>query len=105
MDEIKTQNEFEMMWFSTDESLKWIIYFTANWCKACKKLDIEEIKKIAEEKRISIFVCNESTNDYIAGYCGVRTYPTFMYFSAPRKIGSSISNNNTNTVIEWLKSL
>ena len=100
---MQTQAQFESLWFSAKGP--WIVYFTAAWCKACKNLNIDTISEIAFNKNIPFYICDDTENDYTAGYCGVRVFPTFIYFSGSKKIGSQISNNNTEIVSEWLKSL
>lgn len=114
---LETQTDFESLWFTpipTDEKgeplttdadvPKWIVYFTASWCKACKKLDLDAIQYAADSKSIQIYKCDETQNDYTAGYCGVRSFPTFMFFT-PKTIKSSIQSSDTEKVVEWIQSL
>lgn len=96
-----TQQEFEELWFSKDETQQWIIYFTASWCGACKKLDIETIAKKAH---LPFYICDETINDYTAGYCGIRKFPTFVLFT-PKKIMNTFTNNDTAKVCEWIDSV
>jgi hypothetical protein len=95
-----TQQEFEELWFSKEDT-QWIIYFTAAWCSACKKLDIETIR---QKSPLLFYVCDETINDYTAGYCGIRKFPTFALFT-PKKILSTLSNNDTAKVCEWMDSV
>jgi thioredoxin-like negative regulator of GroEL len=99
-----TQTDFEELWFDRSTTKRWIIYFTASWCKPCKNLDLEVIQAAADAKGLPIFLCDETVNNYTSGYCGVRGFPTFIAF-APKTIQSQCNSNNTNTVIEWLHTL
>lgn len=97
---LETQAQFEELWFDkTNEAKHWIVYFTADWCKACKKLDLEKIMTAVGGH--SFYTCNYSVNDYTPGYCGVRTFPTFA-FMKPGTIVSKLQSSNTDVVLEWL---
>ncbi len=98
---LETQAEFETLWFDNSTTKPWIVYFTASWCKACKKLDLDAIHSAAAAKDIEIFKCDESVNDYTAGYCGVRSFPTFVLFE-PQTTKSTLQSSDTQKVIEWL---
>lgn len=99
-----TQEEFEDLWFDRGATKRWIIYFTAAWCKPCQQLNLDAIQAAADMKGIPIFKCDETLNNYTSGYCGVRGFPTFMAF-APKVIQSTHKSNNTDRVIEWIQSL
>lgn len=101
---LETQEQFESLWFSKDVESKWIVYFTAAWCGPCKSLDTEELTKTAHAKHIPIYKCDDTVNDYTGGYCGVRSFPTFIYFN-PKKVVSTFKSNDTSKVIEWINSL
>jgi thioredoxin 1 len=105
---LETQADFEKLWFYNDDTnecdLCWIVYFTASWCKACRKLDIDTIQAAADSKNIVFYTCNETQNDYTAGYCGIKSFPTFVFFK-PKTIVSSIQSSDTTQVIEWIQQL
>jgi thioredoxin-like negative regulator of GroEL len=99
---LETQADFETLWFGRSTTRRWIVYFTASWCKACKKLDLEAIAAAAAEKDIEIFKCDESTNEYTPGYCGIRSFPTFVLFE-PQTTKSTIQSSQTEKVLEWIQ--
>ena len=99
---LETQAEFETLWFGRSTSSRWIVYFTASWCKACKKLDLDAICAAAAVQDIEIYKCDETVNDYTAGYCGVRSFPTFVLFE-PQATKSTLQSSDTQKVIEWLQ--
>ena len=103
MKALDTQDAFEEMWFKED-SPPWIVYFTASWCGPCKQLDQDSLHLAAESKKIQIWKCDASVNDYTAGYCGVRSFPTFVYFRS-KKVLSTIQSNDTEIVKSWIQTL
>lgn len=104
MNPLDAQEEFEELWVSQDPNLEWIVYFTATWCGACKALDCDRIAQAAAARNIPVYKCDETINDYTSGFCGVKAFPTFMYFK-PKRLISRIVNNNTADVIDWINKL
>lgn len=85
-----------------NEKKQWIVYFTAQWCQACKRLDLSQIKAECKSLGIPFWICVEEENNYTAGYCSVNRYPTFVFFE-PKNIKCKISNSKTEAVVEWLR--
>ncbi len=113
MIDLTTQELFEERWFYKEgvrpEGVResdgaFIIYFTASWCKPCQKLDISRIDETCKVVNIPFYKCDHTVNDYTAGYCNVRSFPTFILVK-PKKIESSIQTNDTEKVLEWILSL
>lgn len=104
MNMLETQAQFESMWFDTNSDRRWVVYFTASWCKPCQQLDMQTIQHAAEEKGLDFWKCDASVNDYTAGYAGVRKFPTFVYYMPGKELGRCASNN-TETVQSWIQSL
>ena len=113
MRDLVSQEMFEELWTQNpipgpecfegcrDADNSWIVYFTAAWCGPCKRLDCDELDKVAALKNLTIWKCDAVVNDYTAGYCGVKAFPTFMHFQ-PKKIVSVIQSNQTEAVKQWL---
>jgi len=106
---LETQADFEKLWFHSalpddPAAPKWIIYFTAGWCKPCKVLDLDALEKAAEDMSIPIYKCDDDINNYTGGFCGIRSFPTFVYFK-PKTIISTFRSNKTELVIEWIHKL
>jgi hypothetical protein len=105
---------FEKMWFHPADSgplqgtrptdRGWILYHTATWCGACKRLDIPAIVAAAERRGLFVWKIDVDENDYTSGFCGVRSMPTFQ-FCVPRKIASAIQSCETQKVVSWISSL
>lgn len=77
-----------------------IVYFTANWCKACKRLDLALIQGTLPTA--TWFKCDIDQNDYTAGYCGIRSIPTFLVIQ-DKKVVSQLGDSRTEKVVEWLQ--
>ena len=99
---LDTQERFEELWFSTTPQ-RWIVYFTAAWCKPCQALDLTAIAGAAYG-HIPIYKCDETVNKYTSGYCGVRSFPTFILFE-PNRIVQSLQSNVTDVVINWISQM
>ncbi len=81
-----------------------IIYFTANWCGACKRVDFNSIFDITKKTdKIKWYICDIDQNDYSAGYCGVKTIPAFLAIinGKPQPL---LSTSDTQQIIIWIKS-
>lgn len=104
MEELTTQAQFEAMYNNTSSNNAFIVYFTASWCGPCKALDTEAIAAAAKARGIPIFKCDYVTNEYTVGYCGVRSFPTFLYMK-PRKPLNELKSNKNTEVIHWINSL
>jgi len=109
-----TQAEFELYWFGKAEASKpagfrasdkaFIVYFTASWCGPCKRLDIDSIENFAKQAGVPIWKVEQTVNDYTAGYCDVRSLPTFALMR-PRLIVSKVSSSNTSDVLAWMSTV
>jgi thioredoxin-like negative regulator of GroEL len=101
---LRSQEEFEVLLgrAATDKPLPLltVIYFTAEWCKACKKLNLDEIK--TSLPTASWLKCDIDKNDYTAGYCGIRSIPTFLVIR-DKKVMGQLQDSRTEKVVEWLK--
>jgi thioredoxin-like negative regulator of GroEL len=77
-----------------------ILYFTAKWCTACKRLDLQTILDTAPTAKW--LKCDIDLNDYTAGYCGIRSIPSFLVIK-DKKVVSQLTDSRTEKVVEWLK--
>jgi len=107
-----TQLEFEEYWNGRAEVVKpagfrlsdkgFFIYFTATWCGACKRLDLDAVEAAAKSVGVPLWKVEQTINDYTAGYCDVRSLPTFI-FVKPLSIVSRVSSSATGDVVNWMK--
>ena len=110
---LRTQDQFESEIWTTDPSKvdkTFIIYFTADWCGACKRLDIPSIRSMLATAAATWYnIPNYSfilskyidENDYTSSFCDIRQIPTFVCIKN-KKVISRITSSVNATVYEWL---
>jgi thiol-disulfide isomerase/thioredoxin len=79
-----------------------VVYFTAGWCGACKRLDFEQIHQAlpdASWRKVDV-----DMNQFTLGYCGLRSIPSFLVIKDMTVLGA-LSDSRTEKVIAWLRSL
>lgn len=101
---LQTQEEFEILLgrVPTEHPIPpfVIVYFTATWCKACERLDFEQIREAAG--KATWLKCDIDKNDYTAGYCGIKSIPAFLVIK-DKKVMGQLNDSRTEKVVEWLK--
>ena len=101
---LQSQEEFEILLgrVPTEKPIPSlvVIYFTAKWCGACKRLNMEEVMNTLPDA--TWLKCDIDVNDYTAGYCGIRSIPTFLVISE-KKVAGQLGDSRTEKVVEWLK--
>jgi len=81
-----------------------IVKLGASWCGPCKKLDYDTLCQVAQQRGLTLWKCDETLNNYTSGYCGVRSFPTFVFFT-PKTVSSIYKSNITEEVAEWINTL
>ena len=76
-----------------------IVYFTARWCGACKRLDLGKL--VGAYPLVAWYKCDIDDNEYTAGFCGIRSIPTFMIIK-DKKIVGTFANSETEKVLTWV---
>lgn len=96
---LQTQEQFEAMYAKVESPI--LVYFTANWCGACKRLDMEFIHE--EFPDLPIYKCDIDENKYTPGFCGVKSIPNFVLLKAgtPAKV-ENLQSSNTAAVATWI---
>ncbi len=79
-----------------------IVYFTAKWCGACKRLDIPTLCQVRRDAMW--YKCDVDDNTYTPGYCGVRTIPSFQAIVNGKAVPLLSSSDNA-VVADWLSKL
>jgi thiol-disulfide isomerase/thioredoxin len=104
MEDLLTQEQFELLYNDKSKDQPFIVYFTAAWCGPCKALDCDTIAAAAKARNVPIYKCDYVKNEYTVGYCAITSFPTFLYMK-PRKPLSEIKTNVTSEVISWINRL
>ena len=76
-----------------------VIYFTAGWCGACRRLDIPALE--AQFPGINWLKCDIDQNSYTAGFCDIRAIPTFMLIKKGQII-DKLQHSSNAAVAEWI---
>lgn len=101
---LQTQEQFEILLgrAPSEEPIPnfVIVYFTAKWCQACKRLDLDAVQTAAAAA--TWYKCDIDENDYTAGYCGIRSIPTFLVLK-DKKVMGELKDSRTESVVTWLK--
>ena len=78
-----------------------IVYFTASWCGACKRLDFDSLLS-SMPKNIVWYKCDVDVNKYTLGYCGLSKIPSFAIIKNGKFLGK-FSTSDTMTVFDTIK--
>ena len=95
---LQTQGQFEKM-YKDKLPGPVLIYFTANWCGACKRLDWEFLNE--EFPDLPVYKCDIDENKYTPGYCGVKSIPAFLFMTPDKKL-ENLQSSNTAAVATWI---
>jgi thioredoxin-like negative regulator of GroEL len=99
---LQTQSQFEGLLNKEDKENKGavIVYFTASWCGACKRLDHDAIK--ASKTDVRWYKCDVDENKYTLGYCGLKSIPSFAFIQDGKFLGK-FSSSDTEMVINMIQ--
>ena len=78
-----------------------IIWFSAEWCAPCKKIQIDSLISHFPADWLK---CDIDKNDYTAGYCNIRSIPSFLVVYKKKIVGIK-SSSNTNEISSWLSNI
>ena len=77
-----------------------IVYFTAPWCGACTRLDLEKLENIKSD--IVWYKCDIDVNKYTLGYCGLTKIPSFVFIKNGKFLGK-FTSSDTAMVMEMIE--
>jgi len=79
-----------------------VVYFTATWCGPCRSVRPAELE--AALPTVTWLKCDIDQNDYTAGYCGVRSIPSFLVIK-DMKIMGKFSATDTESILGQVQGL
>jgi thioredoxin-like negative regulator of GroEL len=92
---LQTQEQFEILIgrVATKEPVPsfCVVYFTAKWCGACKRLDLNKI--ISAAPNAFWLKCDIDENKYTLGYCGLSKIPSFALIKDGKFLGKFTSSD------------
>jgi thioredoxin 1 len=77
-----------------------VIYFTATWCGACRRLDMPALEAALPE--VNWLKCDVDQNNYTGGYCGVRSIPSFIIVKN-KKVSEIFQSTSNDAVEKWIR--
>ena len=95
---LQTQEQFEGLMKSQTESSV-IVYFTAPWCGACTRLDLDRLESVPN---IIWYKCNVDENKYTLGYCGLQKIPSFVFIKNGKFLGK-FTSSDTELVLDMIR--
>lgn len=96
---LQSQEQFETLYKKDKLASSILVYFTAEWCGACKRLDWEFLKE--EFPDLLVYKCDIDVNKYTAGFCGVKSIPSFLLMDPEKKL-ESLQSSDTAKVAAWI---
>ena len=92
---LPTQEQFESLlkrnWVEPGAPFV-VVYFTAPWCGACKKLDLDALT--AARPDVVWYKVNVDENTYSLGYCGLNRIPGFVFLKGGDVVHQVNSSSN-----------
>ena len=83
-----------------------LLYFTADWCGACKRVDWGFLKE--EFTDLTIYKCDIDENKYTPGFCGVRSIPNFIMLTPQSEkkptLTGPFQSSDTAKIAAWIHS-
>lgn len=110
MKHLKTQEEFEALIGRAKDANgdpisapagDSVIYFTASWCGACRRLDLNRL--LVALPKVNWYKVDVDENTYTPGFCGVRAIPSFLFIKDGKVVGSTLQSNDTMKVLAWIQ--
>jgi thiol-disulfide isomerase/thioredoxin len=100
---LQSQEQFEELLKSKTPPPIAVVYFTAKWCGPCKALKLQTI--LDRFKGITWYLCDVDENDYTPGYCGVKSFPSFLVLVNGKASIPVYQQSNTDKLIDWLSNI
>ncbi len=77
-----------------------LLNFSANWCGPCKKVDWSFL--LEEFPDLPVYKCDIDQNKYTPGFCGVRSIPSFVMLTGPKKVEGPEQMSDTSKIASWI---
>ena len=99
---LDSHEEFEKLYENNNLTTPVLIYFTAGWCGACKRVDWGFIEE--EFSSLPIYKCDIDKNKYTPGFCQVRTIPNFiMVRPGHKQLEGPFQSSDTAKIATWIQ--
>ncbi len=80
-----------------------LIHFSATWCGPCKKIEEDWLKytSFLKPEDFHVMEVDVDRNEYVTGYFGVKSLPTFIIVNDGKETGR-ISSSSLLSVFKWI---
>ena len=100
---LQNHEDFNILYENNSLIAPVLIYFTAEWCGACKRIDWDFIED--EFLSLPIYKCDVDQNKYTPGLCQVRSIPNFiMVYPGNKNISNPFHSSDTAKIATWIQS-
>jgi thioredoxin-like negative regulator of GroEL len=99
---LKSHETFEQLYESGSLKKPVLVYFTADWCGACKRIDWDFL---LGEFDIPVYKCDIDENKYTPGFCGIRSIPNFIILTpgeTKANVVGPFQSSETAKVAAWI---
>ena len=102
MQPLNTHEQFEELYINNKLESPVLVYFTADWCGACKRIDWSFIED--EFPSLTIYRCDVDKNKYTPGFCQVRSIPNFvMIYPGNKQLEGPFQSSDTAKIATWIQ--
>ena len=102
MQHLQNHAQFEELYENNSLTSPVLIYFTADWCGACKRIDWGFIDE--EFPDLLVYRCDVDKNKYTPGFCRVRSIPNFiMVYPGNKNISEPFQSSDTAKIATWIQ--
>jgi len=99
---LTTHDIFEKLYENNSLTAPVLIYFTADWCGACKRIDWGFLEE--EFPSLPVYRCDVDVNKYTPGFCQVRSIPNFIIMHPGNKnMTGPFQASDTAKIATWIQ--
>lgn len=78
-----------------------LVWFSARWCKPCRRLDVAAIQNAAATSHLDFVHCDVDAVSMAVHICAISTIPTFVLYHSGCELGR-IASSDTAEVTKWI---
>ena len=102
MQPLSNHKQFEELYENNSLTAPVLLYFTADWCGACKRIDWGFIEE--EFPNLTIYRCDIDENSYTPGFCQIRSIPNIMMvYPGNKNIAGPFQSSDTAKIASWIQ--
>ncbi len=79
-----------------------VVWFSAKWCGPCRRINENMLLEMNTQPKW--YKCDIDENSYTAGYCNIRSIPTFLAIINKKVVGT-YQSSDTFAITKWVQDL